>query len=353
MPRRQFYIKETELDDFQHNLVNRKLDASMVVSGCAGSGKSVIALHKAKAVQEAGKGTYKFIVFTKALDRYMSDGIATLGLNAANFTYYEDWKNKGRPLADFMIVDEAQDFSEEEINGLKGAKLACFFFGDSSQSIYNGIGGKKTLLMPEIVGITKFEFKTLEFNYRLPKKIARLAAQIGVGGDMAELEGRCREEGTELPHVDRYPTREAELDAICAIIEARHFEDIGILFPTNNDVRVAYQYLRNKGKNVEAKYEVKPNWRESRLDLDFSANNTNPKLMTYHSAKGLQFEAVFLPDCHCARPNDRSPLYVAMTRSYQSLYIMHTAQLSPFFDCVSKTLYQTGTAKVADKDVTI
>lgn len=359
MPRRQFYPKDIELDDFQHNLVNRKLDASLVVSGCAGSGKSVIALQKAKAVQDEGKGTYRFIVFTKALDRYMSDGIATLGLNAGNFTYYEDWKSKGCPLADYMIVDEAQDFSEEEINGLKGATKACFFFGDSSQSLYNGMKDKKTqtvkktLSMSEIVGITKFDFKTLEFNYRLPKKIARLAARIGTGSDMVELEGRCREEGIELPHIDQYPTREAELDAICAIIEARHFEDVGILLPTNPAVKQAYDYLRNKGKNVEAKYEDRQNWRLGHMDLDFSATNTNPKLMTYHSAKGLQFEAVFMPDCHGARTGDRAPLYVAMTRSYQSLYIMHTGQRSLFFDSVPKSMYQTGAVMVSDKEVTI
>lgn len=351
MPRRQFYIRESELDDFQHSLVTRRLDSSMVVSGCAGSGKSVIALHKAKAIQEQKMGTYRFIVFTKALDKYMSDGIRTLGLTPANFTYYEDWKKHGCQIADFMIVDEAQDFDRSEIEALMKANKACFFFGDSSQSMYKSL--KTTLSIPEIVGLTKFEPKTLEFNYRLPKKVARLAALVGEGDGMADLECRCREEGAELPHIDRYPSLETQLDAVHRITANRHFEDVGILFPTNNDVKAAYKYLRSKGANVEAKYEDKQNWSQSKMDLDFSQTNSNPKLMTYHSAKGLQFESVFLPDCHASLPRDRSRLYVALTRTYQSLYIMHTGHLSPFFDPVSKHLYQTGAPKVAEKDITI
>ena len=41
------------------------------------------------------------------------------------------------------------------------------------------------------------------------------------------------------------------------------------------------------------KYNDKEDWRNNKDTLDF--DSTNPKIMTYHSAKGLQFEAVFLP----------------------------------------------------------
>ena len=115
----------------------------------------------------------------------------------------------------------------------------------------------------------------------------------------------------------------------------RNFEDVGILFRHNNDVERAYNYLRNKGLNVEAK--IKGN-----MDLNF--NSDNPKLMTYHSAKGLQFEAVFIPECTCSNNDDRNPLYVAITRTYQSLYIMHSGNLSRFFDSVPTSLYDTSTA---------
>jgi superfamily I DNA/RNA helicase len=281
----------------------------------------------------------------------MSDGIQTLGLNPRDFTYYKNWERQGYPMADFMIVDEAQDFTREEIQRLVGAQKTCFLFGDTAQSLYKSLG--RTMTIPEIIGLTRFEPKTLEFNYRLPKKIARLASHIGDDESMTDLESRCKEEGTELPHVDRFGDTNAQLDAICKTIDARHFEDVGILFLTNPEVEYAYNYLRNKGRTVEAKYEDRRDWHNSKMDLDFSANNTNPKLMTCNSAKGVQFEAVFMPNCHTRRQDDRNKLYVAVTRSYQSLYIMHTGPLSVFFDPVPNTVYQSGTATVADDRVTI
>ena len=71
--------------------------------------------------------------------------------------------------------------------------------------------------------------------------------------------------------------------------------------------------------------------------------------MTYHSSKGLQFEVVFLPECTVSSQDDRNPLYVAITRTYQSLYIMHSGNLSSFFDAVPTNLYETSlTTKISD-----
>lgn len=359
MPRRNFYINEAELDDFQHALLTRRMDHSLVVQGSAGSGKTVIALHKAKAIQEGRLGSFFVIVFTKALSRYMSDGVRELGLDPQRFMHYHKWQKEGCPVADFMIADEAQDFSKEEMVAITKAKKAFFVFGDSAQSIYNGLTDratqqiKTTLTMREIGNLINRDVDKLAFNHRLPKKIARFAALIGEGDDMPILESICREEGSELPHIDQYSSHDEELNAIHTIIERRHFEDVGVLFPTSAEVERAYKFFKNKGLNIEAKYEDKENWRKSKMDLDFSPTNTNPKLMTYHSAKGLQFEAVFLPNCHARRPNDRPVLYVAITRSYQSLYISHTGQPSPFFDAIPTSLYQTGSPVVSDKDITI
>lgn len=46
----------------------------MVVSGSAGSGKSLIALHKAKQIAALGE-SYTIIVYTKSLRKYFEDGL--------------------------------------------------------------------------------------------------------------------------------------------------------------------------------------------------------------------------------------------------------------------------------------
>jgi superfamily I DNA/RNA helicase len=97
-------------------------------------------------------------------------------------------------------------------------------------------------------------------------------------------------------------------------------------------VQFAKSYFDKKGFNVEAKINMN-------MNIDFKSSN--PKLLTYHSSKGLQFEAVFIPNCNVSDKEDRNPLYVAITRTYQYLFIMHSGDLSPFFNAAPKDLYET------------
>jgi superfamily I DNA/RNA helicase len=335
MPKRSFYVKESELDEYQIRIINRRSDSSLIVRGSAGSGKSILALWKVKDIQNRNLGSCQFIVFTRVLKQYMADGVRQVGINADNVDSHWNWKKRKEcPSSDYIIVDEAQDFSREDILEFKSrARKALVLYGDSAQQLYKFIKNKVPVSMEEIIQITGFPDEKLVFNHRLPKKIARVAERISGNGD--DLEGRCRNEGVEKPKILRYESLNEQLDAIVEIIKNRNFEDVGILFRDNSSVEQAYGYLKNKGLNVEAKY---------RLSMDLNFYSDNPKLMTYHSSKGLQFEAVFLPECSASNDDDRNPLYVAITRAYQSLYVMHSGNLSRFFDTVPIDLYETSLA---------
>ena len=332
MAKRSFYVKDSELDDYQVKVINKKTDNSYIVKGCAGSGKSILALWKAKQIQDEHRGSYMYIVFTKALMQYMADGIKEVGISQRNVDYHWHWVNRaGCPSADYIIVDEAQDFSKEDIGLFKSkARKALLLYGDSAQQLYTFIQDKKTVSMEDIQYFTKFPVEQLVFNHRLPKKIARVAQYINSEND--ELEERCTVEGTEKPKILEYPTIEKQYDAIIELIQNKHMEDVGILFRQNDEVGEAYNYFQEHGLNVEAKFG-------KHMDLDFTSDN--PKLMTYHSSKGLQFENVFLPDCTVEDDDNRNPLYVAVTRTYQSLYILHSGNLSSLFDDVPRDLYDT------------
>ena len=48
--------------------------------------------------------------------QYMADGISQVGIPQRNVDYHWHWQNRaGCPSADYIIVDEAQDFSKEDI----------------------------------------------------------------------------------------------------------------------------------------------------------------------------------------------------------------------------------------------
>lgn len=350
MPKRDFYVKEEELDDYQVKIINKRTDSSFIVKGCAGSGKSILALWKAKQIQENGN-SFLFVIYTKALKQYMKDGISQIGLSANNVENYNqcfswtkvgatfkqgDWK-KGQ--YDYLIVDEAQDFSKEDILLFKSkATKALLLYGDSAQQLYTFFTDKTAVSMDDMAYITKFPTEQLVFNHRLPKKVARLAEKVNIESD--DLENRCRKEGTELPKILRYSSLNSQLDAIVEIINNRNFEDVGILMRNNTDVQTVANYLSIKGLNVEAKFN-------DNVELNF--NSSNPKIMTYHSSKGLQFEAVFLPECTVSDNESRNALYVALTRTYQSLYILHSGNLSRYFDAIPTNLYETSlTTKIED-----
>lgn len=342
MARRDFYVKEEELDDYQVKIINKRTDSSFIVKGCAGSGKSILALWKARQIQEKGN-SFLFVVFTRALKQYMRDGITQIGISADNVENYNQcffWKKDGeiwkkgdwkKGEYDYIIVDEAQDFSREDILLFKSkATKALLLYGDSAQQLYKFFTDKTAISMDEMAYITKFPTEQLVFNHRLPKRIARLAEKINVEND--DLENRCRNEGTEFPKILEYPTLNSQLDAIAEIIKNRNFEDVGILVRNNKDVEIVAKHLKSIGLDVEAKIN-------DNVELNF--NSSNPKIMTYHSSKGLQFEAVFLPECTVSDNDSRIALYVALTRTYQSLYITHSGNLSNFFDAVPKNLYET------------
>ena len=67
----EFFIDYSSLDDFQRQLIDRKNNKSMVVTGSAGSGKSLIALHKAKQLASTGD-SYVIVVYTKTLEIRLS-----------------------------------------------------------------------------------------------------------------------------------------------------------------------------------------------------------------------------------------------------------------------------------------
>ncbi|MBK8706789.1 MAG: DUF2075 domain-containing protein [Saprospiraceae bacterium] len=313
------------------------MENSFVVKGCAGSGKTVLALWKAREIARTGLGSYYVIVYTKALRQFINDGIEETGLSHDRVTHHYEWKQKLRkPKADFVIIDEAQDFTREELSELQqSAKKAFILFGDSAQQLYKGL--KKDLMtMEQIAHHTGLSMEQLVLNHRLPKKIARVAEPINTTGDV--LESRCKKEGANKPFLVKSHSWEKQLDFIIDTIEERGYTDAAILCQDNQLVKNADEYFAKKGTRVEAKYDI--NWPD---DVKFNLNfySQNPKLMTYHSSKGLQFEAVFIPGCEMdSLPgNNVNPLYVAMTRTYQDLFILYSGSLS-FVKSVPKSLFE-------------
>lgn len=340
--KKDWMIIESELDEDQIKVLNAVNDKSCIVSGCAGSGKSVLALIKAQRIQREKGNNYQIIVYTKALCNYMNAGRKTLGLNN-DFHYHWHWKNRlGCPSADYVIVDEIQDFSKDEIQEfINSTNKHFFFFGDTAQSIYEGL--KDTMPVEDINYILPTSQKAKMFelyrNYRLPRPVAKVVQYIGVDLDGFDIDTYKSPE-TSIPRFIQFPSIDKQIEAIIQLINTSNLSDIGILLPHNEDVKKVHDILKTKGVNHELKYDDKQDYRCSINNLDFTTEN--PKLMTYHSAKGLQFETVILPDVdERVDDTERKPLYVAMTRTYRNLYIMYSGDMPFPLSEVPTDLYKT------------
>lgn len=333
-------IREEELDDKQYMIKVMKMD-DYLIEGCAGSGKTILALQKAKEIQDMELGSYLVVVYTLTLKAFIKDGITSLELDPDRVCNFHSLEKNGFDSADYIIVDEIQDFPKEEIEKLKKmAKKNFIFFGDDAQQIYEDKNNNITLNEIKNIGSVKEEnYKVLENNYRLPKPIAEFAQQITeVDNQLAE---RCTKVNGEKPSIIKFDDVTDQLSFISSLIENEAISDVGILVGNNKDVEFIKDYFESVGYEAEYKYyEYKEDGRgELHDNLDFYTSL--PKVMTYHSSKGLQFENVFMPLCeyNYISFNLKEAMYVAATRASQRLIILYSDKLSPFITNVNQTYY--------------
>ena len=335
----QWNVDEDSMDYDQLDIIDYTIDKSMLVAGCAGSGKSVIAMHKAEQLAKAGYDVI-LIAYTKSLNGFMETGYSDV--SHYKFFYHYQWKYQhNMPSADYIIVDEIQDFEKPEIEEfIKSAKKHYLFFGDTAQSIYKQFG-KNTMSIEQISEMTGLKTLRLYNNYRLPRPVAKIT-QNYVGVDVMPYSDKVyMNKENALPHFVKFPDLSSQVSAIVNVIQDNPNSSIGIFLPTNNLVKIICEKLHGNKVSFEYKFQIEKGVeREVHGNLDFTTNL--PKVMTYHSAKGLQFDIVILPMYNGA-PNieTRKSLYVAMTRTMHELFVFYdTPELLPPLSKVPTLLYK-------------
>lgn len=367
-----FYVKESQLDLQQKVVLQKKLAQNLVVTGGAGSGKSILALLKAKAMLN-NNDRVLYVVKTVALNTYMDAGVSAeakkeekeklqsvvgnssnriwgrLKSSICSFNHCfkwvknedNEWENLGwrKGHFDYIILDEATDLKMPEIQVLKDHCKYFVAFGDDDQQLFSFIDTRtKVSQIADEVGIKEEDIDNLIYNHRLPKKMARLVVYFHPRikpntPDSENFIRRCLVEGTELPHIFQYSRENEQFDEIIKIVKNKNggLKSVGILFRDNESMKRAYHYFTENNLPTSMVIDSQT------IGEDF--DSAAPNLMTYHGAKGLQFETVFIPNC--SDPGyDKAPLYVALTRTYSSLYIMYTGPKPYFISQIPSELYE-------------
>lgn len=243
-----------------------------------------------------------------------------------------------------IVVDEAQDLSPESIRSLAAAVPAdgsLTLFADYAQQIY----GQRVSWRSCGLKVTKAE--TFLDNYRNSPEIARLAIAMADmphfkdSADLVEPRALRRAAGPR-PTLIRYSSPAVEAEAIRASAAASgRLARVGVLTRTRAEARQAVCGIAK----VRTLHDNMQRWEIG--DGVYAG--------TYHSAKGLEFDVVYLPFCGEDRCPDKDTvaafgydeaasresrlLYVGVTRARDELVISYTGALTPLLPSAASDLY--------------
>lgn len=260
--------------------------------------------------------------------------------NGVNFIFIPSgflFKDKG--IVNYLIIDEGQDFSISDYQKyfISQAKKAITIFGDTNQQLYKQHGTS----IDNIASNFKYPLLNLNFNYRIPKAIARIAQKIPAP-HLDLLSNNRKNNGNSdfpafpKPIIKKCNSEEDELKFILNRIETEGMDDVAILLPNNNIIEKVHKLFSDKGIGTQVRYTVDlPENRGAGIypmfrsvdTLDFT-NQDLPCILTFHSAKGTEFDNVFIPFADDDNGIERNSFYVAVTRSSNRIFITYSRRLT-------------------------
>lgn len=255
------------------------------------------------------------------------------------------FKEKG--VVNYLIVDEGQDFSisDYKSNFISKAEKAITIFGDTNQQLYKNRGTN----VEEIVKYFNYPLKKLDFNYRVPKTVAKVAQTIPQPHLDLLSNNRKNNGNSDFPNfpkpiIKKCNSEDEEIQYIVNRIQTEGLDDVAILIWENNDVKKVYEILASKGIGTQVRYTVSSNTISgfTKVDtLDFT-NHDLPCLLSFHSAKGTEFDNIFIPFANDDNRTDRNAFYVGCTRSSSRLFITYSRKLTSFLKDVNSNdiIYQ-------------
>lgn len=323
---------------------------NLYVSGFPGSGKSVCLLYAVKTIRELNPdASIVFVEFTHSLIRMIEAALAELHINNVNVVTYADFRRHYLGQYDCIICDEVQDMSARLLRLMAKRSRRVIAGGDPYQSIHETMpDGDPTVSQEEIISLLLPEnlrqqnTVNLTVLYRVNRFIvsainAFMPEMNFLAGQPSMLQRHrpayvwhCIDERDEVNRIME--------DALDAINWGR---SVAILFPYHNNIEFfvnayleskgipRFDFSRNRLRNGRPDYGEMNSYLSSHdVRMESITNGFGTLLtdkiilLTYPSAKGLDFDKVFLPFCD---PGINPRLFmVAMTRSRDELTLSYT-----------------------------
>lgn len=337
-----------ELSRLQQSIINAPCNKSVVISSAA-SGKTNILTEKVRQILRAGVNPRDIAVITftnmaaaelrqrlgddykeglfvgtvHALANYM---LCLGGVNTKKVLNEEKFDElfeliKENPSCvrhlEWILLDEAQDSDKSQFQFLfEMIKPDCFFVvGDPKQMIYSFRGSDSTLMMRlgNTPGARIFDMNE---NYRNGKEILGFAKRLIRPTGLIDTSIPMRERTGE---VEEIPYNSG---AILQLVKEGRYGDWAILTRTNQEIADISALL----KKEKIPFDTFKQGDLSKDELNIKMNQDTVKVLTVHSAKGLEFSNVIVIGARYYNAEERNVCYVAATRARDRLVWMGTSK---------------------------
>lgn len=365
-----WWTKESDLIDEQRDILRLDEEDSCLIEGPPGSGKTNILLLRANYLILSGLKRVALITFTRTLKEFIQKGAENYNVPSEKIYTLHSWtrelivenggsipekqkdlsqdrslvssrikslienENIGK-IYDAILIDEAQDLTEEEAKIILDVSDRVFAVADNFQKIYDESGAVE-ILKKSIGSRIK-----LKFHHRSGKAICDFADAIHKGKeDYTPLSLSCNYDESKSPSSVEIVSAENRgdyfIESIARIenqIDTYPNELIGILFPTRDLAEEYLDFLESS--NIS--HRIFTHLGDDAIELQAE----KPVFVgTMHSAKGLEFRALHLmglEEISKTRSQQKKLAYMSATRAKTSLTVYRFTTLPAYLEAAIAT----------------
>lgn len=345
-----FWVNDKQLDAEQGQAIQgQKADASFLLRGPAGSGKTNVLLLRARWLKLKKLSHIRIIVFTSSLKRFMKEGCTQYGIEpecvVTGIQFFRDLlveygievertgdfeedrvllagkvkalieSKKIQNIYEAILVDESQDYTDTELVIFRQLTSRLVLAADSRQSIYRAT---HTVGLPEQLVENNIIF--LKYHYRSGLKLCTVAdAILKDNVNFPPMKGECKYDEDSRPSSVELHAQPSFSDQVSAILlklpgqlDLYPGEKIGVLFPKREQEAEFSQALA--ASSIP----------EERIWSD-----------TLHGGKGLEFRAVHIGGCEALYkmgPTQKRLAYTGILRGRTSANLYYTGSLPGYLD---------------------